>query len=60
MHEGAALPIAAVVLGAVELLTQLRLVVLWNVQSLLQLVTSVREGTLIQINSKLAAATKLN
>ena len=49
MDKGAALPIAAVVLGAVELLAQLRLVVLGDVQSFLQFVPAVRESTLIQI-----------
>lgn len=49
MNKGAPLPIAAVVLGAVELLAQLRLVVLGDVQSFLQFVSAVRESTLIQI-----------
>ena len=49
MNEGAPLPVAAVMLGAVELLTELRLVVLGDVQSFLQFVPAVRESTLIQI-----------
>ena len=53
MHKGAALSVAAVVLGPVELFTQFCLVVLRDIYPLLQLVAPVGESALNSKNTNI-------